>query len=865
METKKPFERLPTNVGPIHYELYLKPDLQSLTFSGNETIKIEIKSATNKIVLHAAELDVTNASVTLSSGETVTPDVSLSPDDELLTLSFIKELPPGQASLTCSFVGELNDKLKGFYRSKCIDPVSRKETYAAVTQFCAIDARKCFPCWDEPAVKAQFTVTLCVQDDKVALSNMPVIEESHDGEGNKILKFETTHVMSTYLVAIVVGDFDYVQDKTSNGVLVRVYTPVGRKNQGETALNFASKMLQYYEEYFKISYPLPKLDLIAIADFAYGAMENWGLITFRETRLLVDPANTSSWTRQAVAKCVGHELAHQWFGNLVTMEWWTHLWLNEGYASFTENLSVARLHPEFDIWTQFLHHHHNSALRLDALNNSHPIEVPIGHPSEIDEIFDRISYSKGASVIRMLHRYIGDDDFRKGMNLYLVRHAYKNASTEDLWAALEESSGKPLKEMMTTWTKQMGFPLLTIESSRQLDDSRELVISQAKFGGDGKATECNSLWLVPLSFCKSSSPQEACFATVLKERRATIIVPNVKPDEWLKLNCGTYGFYRTQYPGDLLLQFIPDIKRKTLAPLDRTGLLDDLFALVQCGNASTTTLMELMLGMEDEDNYVVWATINYCLSELAIILSDTALEEPFHKFGRRLMETIYKKVGWDPQPNESHLKTLLRSMVIDRLGQFGHDGVIAEAKKRFENHICKKEALTADLRAAVYKAVLSTNEKDIFETMLQLYKQEDLHEEKQRISNSLGVVKDAQLLMRVLEFAISDDVRAQSAVSMIVSVGLTAQGRELAWNFIKNNWQTFKNMYKDGILLISLVGQSTENFTSEEKAKDVENFFKQNPWPGVERTVRQSIESIRNHAAWLERDRDSIKDFLSKI
>lgn len=282
-----------------------------------------------------------------------------------------------------------------------------------------------------------------------------------DGEF-RVLKFDKTPIMSTYLVAVVVGEYDFVEGKSSDGVLVRVYTPKGKKEQGQFALEVATKVLPYYNKYFNIAYPLPKMDLIAIADFSAGAMENWGLVTYRETCLLVDPQNTSTVRKQWIALIVGHELAHQWFGNLVTMEWWTHLWLNEGYASFVEFLCVAHLFPEYDIWTQFVTDTYIKALELDALKNSHPIEVPVGHPSEIDEIFDDISYNKGASVIRMLHSYIGDEDFRKGMSLYLNRHSYSNALTEDLWAALEEASSKPVGDVMSTWTKQQGFPVLKV-------------------------------------------------------------------------------------------------------------------------------------------------------------------------------------------------------------------------------------------------------------------------------------------------------------------------------------------------------------------------------------------------------------------
>ncbi|KAJ9600825.1 hypothetical protein L9F63_001037, partial [Diploptera punctata] len=375
MPESKPFERLPKTVVPEHYNLQLKPDLKTFIFEGQETVKIEVKQTTDKIVLNSLDLNIKSVSFTSSNGNIIKPtDSKISVEDETLTLTFGEPIPPGKGVLEFHFTGELNDKMKGFYRSKYVSP-DGEERYAGVTQFEATDARRCFPCWDEPAIKATFDITLIVPENKVALSNMPAITEKVNTEtGQRIVQFDTTPIMSTYLVAVVVGEYDYVEDKSHDGVLVRVYTPVGKREQGRFALYVATKVLPFYKDYFQIAYPLPKIDLIAIADFSAGAMENWGLVTYRETCLLVDPENTSAVRKQWIALVVGHELAHQWFGNLVTMEWWTHLWLNEGYASFVEFLCVAHLFPEYDIWTQFVTDTYIRALELDCLKNSHPIE-----------------------------------------------------------------------------------------------------------------------------------------------------------------------------------------------------------------------------------------------------------------------------------------------------------------------------------------------------------------------------------------------------------------------------------------------------------------------------------------------------------
>ncbi|ETE61381.1 Puromycin-sensitive aminopeptidase, partial [Ophiophagus hannah] len=466
MPEKRPFERLPTEVRPINYGLCLKPDLIDFTFEGKLEAAVEqissVEMSCNEMVATSCERglgdepDSDNYQVQtpltliestaeirstwddglplanlLSFSEIHATGFNYQNEDEKVTLSFPSTLQKGMGTLKIDFVGELNDKMKGFYRSKYITS-SGDTRFAAVTQFENITDRMPYP----------------------------------DDENLVEVKFARTPVMSTYLVAFVVGEYDFVETRTTDGVLIRVYTPVGKAEQGKFALEVAAKTLPFYKDYFNVPYPLPKIDLIAIADFAAGAMENWGLVTYRETALLIDPKNSCSSSRQWVALVVGHELAHQWFGNLVTMEWWTHLWLNEGFASWIEYLCVDHCFPEYDIWTQFVSADYTRAQELDALDNSHPIEVNVGHPSEVDEIFDAISYSKGASVIRMLHDYIGDE-----VNIYTNTHTNiikfnYGCLSQDLWESLEDASGKPIAAVMNTWTKQMGFPLVYIEGEQ---------------------------------------------------------------------------------------------------------------------------------------------------------------------------------------------------------------------------------------------------------------------------------------------------------------------------------------------------------------------------------------------------------------
>lgn len=442
----------------------------------------------------------------------------------------------------------------------------------------------------------------------------------------------------------------------------------------------------------------------------------------------------------------------------VTMEWWTHLWLNEGYASFVEFLCVNKLFPEYDIWTQFVADMYTRALELDCLKNSHPIEVPVGHPSEIDEIFDEISYAKGASVIRMLHHYIGDNDFRKGMNIYLTRHQYKNTQTEDLWAALSEASSKPVANVMSTWIKQMGFPVITA-SAKQVGNKRIVTLTQSKFTADGVEPAEDYFWMVPITISTSKAPTEIAVAKMLDKKSMDIEIDNVGENDWVKINPGTIGYYRTRYTPEMLNLLIPAIKSQTLPPLDRLGLIDDLFALVQAGRASTREVLELIDAYRNETNYTVWSSITNSLIKLQTLLSHTTVDKQFNEYGIRLYAPIADRLGWDCKAGESHLDTLLRSLVLNRLISCGCSATIEEAKKRFKLHASGEQLLPADLRSTCYKAVMQNGDITTYEEMLRLYRATDLHEEKDRISRALGSFKDVEILKRVVDFALSVSLR----------------------------------------------------------------------------------------------------------
>lgn len=735
-------------------------------------------------------------------------------EEETVKFEFDSKLPKGKGKIGMTFIGQLNDKLKGFYRNKYFTQ-SGEERYGAVTQFESTDARRAFPCWDEPAVKATFEVQMTVPKNLVCLSNMPE-KSCQIGDVDKVIQFEKTPVMSTYLLAFIVGEYDKIEAKDDDGVLVRVFTPVGKSEQGKYALNVAVKTLPFYKKYFNIAYPLPKIDLIAIDDFAAGAMENWGLVTYRETALLIDPVNSSSATKQWVALVVGHELAHQWFGNLVTMEWWTDLWLNEGFASWIEYLCVDHCFPDFDIWTQFASNDFAKALDLDALKSSHPIQVDVGHPAEVDEIFDAISYCKGASVIRMLHDYIGDEHFRTGLYNYLTKHKYENTVTADLWQALGEASGKPVDEIMSTYTKQMGFPIISVDEKRD-GNKRTLHLKQSKFTADGSTDD--SKWLVPISIGSRSS-SEPIHRLVLDKKETVITLDNVSPDDWIKLNMGHVGFYRVQYSESMLNALLPSIENMSLSARDRLGLQNDAFALARAGTISSVDALKIASAYRNETNYTVWNDLTSNLASISVLLQYTDFYDLMKAFNRKLYGPIGKSLGWDPKEGEGHLTSMLRSLVIGRLGRAGDENVIAEAKRRFKLHCSSENKLPADLRSSVYTTVLTDASSELMDKMMTLFRSADMQEEKDRIMRSLGAVTKPDLIERVLNFSISKEVRSQDTVFVIRGTGGSVAGRECAWKFIQNNWQVLYDKYEGGFLLNHLA-RIPENFADDKKVEEV--------------------------------------------
>ncbi len=854
--------RLASYIQPERYQITLKPDLKAFIFDGEEIITIALKKETKKITIHSKDIDIQNAEITQGKKHLFASRISYDEKMETAIFIFPESIKPGRVIILLVFRGILNDTMHGFYRSRY--EVDGKEYHIATTQFEATDARRAFPCFDEPALKAIFEVKLIVPNKSTAISNtMPTTIAEHSA-GYQIIEFSPTPKMSTYLVAFIVGDFEYIEQKTKEGVLVRVFVTPGKKHQAQFALDCAVKTLSFFTEYFGITYPLSVLDMIAIPDFSAGAMENWGAITYRESMLLIDPDHSSAATRQLVALVIAHEIAHQWFGNLVTMEWWTHLWLNEGFASYIEYLAVDHIFPDWNIWTQFITQDLAGALSLDALKHTHPIEVTVRHPDEISEIFDAVSYSKGASVIRMLAEYLGEKDFRDGLRFYLKKHSYKNTSTIHLWESFEKISKKPVSKMMKTWTGKSGYPILRVRRQGEI-----VYIQQERFFTSPLSKkECSdsTIWQVPLSISGRDLLIIEKFILTKKSTNARLQTINYKlqtshNDGWIKLNAGESSVVRVNYEPKLWSSLYGAILDGNISPIDRLGLIRDSFDLVIAGELDTPHVLSFAGAYRNETDYSVLVELSSGLSRVHNLIHKESFLPAYKKFCLDIFSPMVKKVGWKKKYGESHLNTLSRSLILGNAGLYGDADVIKHARTMFNGVAKNKNILPADLRSVVYMSTARSGDSRAYEKLISMYKHATLHEEKNRISAAIGSFPDTELCQKALTFALSKDVRQQDTIRFIGSVCANPYGRELAWEFIKNNWNILLERYGGAKQLTSLVS-SLGVFTQTQHANAIEKFFKNNPAPGANRAVQQALEMIRAKAKWLARDRKKIRKHL---
>lgn len=673
---------------------------------------LDVVEDTTSISLNAFELTIHSAKVVVGD-KTISdsPKLSFNEDAQTTTVSLDQTIPGGsKAALTLTFTGVLNDQMAGFYRSS-FKAEDGSTTYMATTQMEPTDARRAFPCFDEPALKAKFTVTLIADDKMTCLSNMDVASEKTvdskiTGGKRKAVTFNPSPPMSTYLLAFIVGELNYIETNEFR-LPVRVYAPKDRNiEHGRFSLELAAKTLEFYEKTFNSPFPLPKMDMVAIPDFSAGAMENWGLITYRVVDVLIDEQASGAAMKQRVAETVQHELAHQWFGNLVTMDFWDGLWLNEGFATWMSWYSCNIFYPDWKVWEGYVTDNLAGALSLDSLRSSHPIEVPVKRADEINQIFDAISYSKGSSVIRMISKYIGEETFMEGIRRYLKKHAYGNTETGDLWAALSDASGKDVGKVMDIWTKKVGFPVVTVTEKT---DAIHLKQNRFLRTADVKPEEDQTLYPIFLGLRTKEGVNEDL---TLFEREADF---KLKDMDFFKINADHSGIYRTSYTPERLRKLGVAATQGLLTVEDRAGMIADAGSLAASGYQKTSGILSLLDSFKTEPEYVVWQTITGRISSLrgAWMFEDQKVKDALKKFQLKLSAEKAHELGWTFNESDGHIEQQFKSLMFGSAGIAGDEKIIKAAFDMFSKFKAgDRSAIHPNIRGSVYAIVLAEGGKE---------------------------------------------------------------------------------------------------------------------------------------------------------
>jgi len=817
-------ERLPQTVKPEHYSLNLSPDLKTATFTGVEQIDVDLKEPAKSITLDSLEIEY--QSVTISAGgKKQTATVSTDKEKETATFTVPEEIPAGKATLAINYTGILNNELRGFYLSK-----TAKRNYA-VTQFESTDARRAFPSFDEPAFKATFSVTLVIDKGDNAISNMPVTSDTAGpGADKHTLKFETTPKMSTYLLAFLVGDFQCTHGE-QDGVKIGVCATPDKLELTHYGLDVAKYVLHYYDDYFGIHFPLPKLDLIGIPDFEAGAMENFGAITYRETALLIDPKTASIGSKKGVSEVIAHEMAHQWFGDLVTMQWWNNIWLNEGFATWMETKPVAAMHPEWNI-DQEEAAQLQGTLDLDGQPTTRAIRATADSREEIEQMFDGISYGKAGAVLNMVENYVGKETFRKGVHNYLAAHQYSNATAEDFWGAQTSTSHKPVDKIMDSLVAQPGEPIVTFSDPA----SGRVEISQRRFFlSPSIKPDPSQKWTIPVCF-KSSEGQNC---QLVSPDATSITVPS---GALFFANAGGRGYYRSAYSEDKYSDVLKQVETG-LKPTERIALLGDEWAQLRADKSTVGDYLSLVEALKDDQNSQVIASALANVGAIYQRVAATPQERAAiaiwltKKFGPE-----YQKLG-PPSPQDSPDKQELRATLFRVLGYFGKDpNVLAEAKQIAEKYLSDPASVEPTLGQTALSVAARNGDSELFDKLQHVYETSHTPELQDTALRLLALFENPELANRAMEYAISGKVRNQdAAIQLAIALSVPATS-DFAWKFIQEHWDTIHGLLTPE-MGNALVG-STSTFCSEQARDDVQQFFQSHKVASADQAVKHSIERI---------------------
>ncbi|NNN09657.1 MAG: M1 family metallopeptidase [Acidimicrobiaceae bacterium] len=812
--------RLARHVIPSSYRIFLTPDLESATFAGRVEIDVVVTQSTSQVTLHALDLVVGAATLSSQSVTYRSSEPTYNEQYNTATFAFDEEIPEGEATLEIAFTGVLNDLLVGFYRSTFIDAEGQNHVIAT-TQFEHSDARRAFPCWDEPSFKATWQINLTVPTHLAAYSNSPETSSTDLGNGWRTVTFSPTMIMSSYLVAFVVGPFEETAPVEVDGVAMRVIYPRGKGHLAAMAEEAGAFALHFFSEYFDIPYPGDKLDQVAIPDFSFGAMENLGLVTYRESALLIDPETSSLLERQRVAEVICHETAHMWFGDLVTMEWWEGIWLNEAFATFMATLCADSYKPEWKMWVDF-GIDRDAALQIDGLHSTRPIEYEVISPDDTRGMFDILTYQKGGSVLRMLEQYLGETVFRDGIRRYLKKHAYGNTVTTDLWDSLEEASGQPVREMMNTWILQGGHPLVTLSEGH-------LTQQPFAYGEATSESAIGSQWLVPVltrSLQGGSTERNLLGAQPIEITTASPVV----------VNAGGSGVYRTRYGHDELVSLSTHIEE--LEELERATLVADSWAGLLAGHITWEAFLTTARGLGQQNEPNPWGTV-----ASAVALAHRALEGTQHDTlvaqVKELFAPQFTRLGWDAQPGEGELTPQLRANLISTLGVIANDEAIqAEAVRRFETN-----ELDGDLARSILRVVAHQNRPGDYEIFLERYRSATTPQDELRYLYAISDFPDLKIARDIIKRCF-EEFRVQDAPMILgLLTANSAVGTDV-WRMLADRWDEALASFPPSLMVRLTVGIPT--FIKDPTLADaVEVFHHTHTLGGDQRTVEQYLERMR--------------------
>eukprot|EP01102_Stenamoeba_stenopodia_P018011 TRINITY_DN6550_c0_g1_i1.p1 TRINITY_DN6550_c0_g1~~TRINITY_DN6550_c0_g1_i1.p1 ORF type:complete len:1001 (-),score=245.57 TRINITY_DN6550_c0_g1_i1:15-2960(-) len=866
--------RLPNTTIPSHYDLYIStdPDFTRFVFTGTVYISISILEPIDRVTLHSANLQIQEATITSTdTSKDQTPmaakNITTDPIKDFLFLDFNERLSSGNYTLRIQFQGKIASEPVGFYRSSY--KYGGKKHWIGLTQFESTFARWAFPCFDETALKATFAISIEANEGQTILSNMPSSNVIKN-QGRQKVVFQQTPVMSSYLVAFVVGDLESVNAVDAKQRPVAVWTALGKKSMAEFALNFTLDVVPKMEEYFGIDYALPKIDLVAVPDFEGGAMENWGLITFLEDYLLLDDQATQS-DYSDVADTVSHELVHQWTGDLVTCAWWSDLWLNEGFAQYYEPFFTYTLYPSWKETNQYAIVL-AEAMDDDSLITSHPIVLPIDTPDESQEIFDDVTYRKGSSLIRMVSAYLdrtkGENTWRNGLRSYLKKYQYSNAFTKDLFDSIGGYAKIPdLAALMHNWTHTPGYPLVTIEKSSKGDN--KFVAKQSRyFAFNGNVSSFNSrsdsndqTWWVPL--------------TILLPNGDVMDVPNFNGPvsspftvsaPWFKANANQTGYYRVKYPADMW----PLLKTNypSLTNFDRAGLLDDVLSFLYSGELSPSVALDFLGVLRNERDYIVWASTLEKLDWIFDMIVDLPCSDAVKQYITWLLKPVSYTLDYIPKPTDDHTTGLLKGLINEALIQYQSAESITYMAPfwpchfsaiKFPYYNCSQES--PDIRQAIYSSYVADYGEASFEEVYNLYMNEKNLAEKNRFMLALTEVKNRNTIERALQMSLDEDViKPQDIATFVEGLASNPSAREMTWYFVKENWD-YISENAELPDLIPMLG----HFSGEFWYNEFKQFFDKNPPEGAAMTLENALQMVLGNGKWKTFFGDDVCDFANSF